>query len=127
MPPRFRKKVHNMRGYRRGYGSKKKHRGKGSKGGKGMGGSTKHKRSYIYAYDRQHFGYKGFHSLQKKEKAINVGELAQFGSDINLTELGYGKLLSKGAVTAALTVRVAACSPKAREKIEAAGGKIVSG
>ena len=28
------KKVHKMRGYRRGYGAKKKHRGKGSKGGK---------------------------------------------------------------------------------------------
>ena len=62
------KKVQKMRGSKtHGYGAKKKHRGKGSKGGKGYGGSTKHNRTYIYAYEPEHFGHKGFHSMKKKD------------------------------------------------------------
>ena len=114
-----------MRGYRRGYGSKKKHRGKGSKGGKGWGGSTKHNRSRVYSYERNHFGHTGFHSLHRKHKAINVGDLESFTStDINLTDLGYDKLLSKGAVTKAFTVRVEQCTAGAKAKIEKAGGTV---
>src|SRR3989338_1352593 len=101
MPVRFRKKITRQRGKRwHGWGAKKKHRGKGSRGGKGWGGSTKHKRSYVYTYAPEHLGYKGFHSLKKKERAINVGELEKFlaegKKELDLNELGYGKLLSKG-------------------------------
>ncbi|MBI2971950.1 MAG: uL15 family ribosomal protein [Candidatus Aenigmarchaeota archaeon] len=122
------KKVHKMRGYRRGYGSKKKHRGKGSKGGKGWGGSTKHNRSYVYSYARDHFGHTGFHPLGRKVMAINVGELQKLASNgtVHLAEFGYGRLLSRGTVAVSLTVHVAYCSPKAKEKIEKAGGKVVS-
>ena len=128
MVVRFRKKVHKMRGYRRGYGSKKKHRGKGSKGGKGFGGSTKHRRSWVYTKAPDHFGYTGFHPLGKKPKALNVGDLERLATDgtVDLTALGYGKLLSKGAVRAPLTVRVAAATEKAKAKVEKAGGKVVS-
>lgn len=123
------KKVHKMRGYKRGFGSKKKHRGKGSKGGKGYGGSTKHKRSYIYAYEPEHFGYKGFHSLRKKDVASNIRDLEKISKDkseIDLNELGFTKLLSNGEISKALTVRVKKFSKKAKEKIEKAGGKIIA-
>ncbi len=127
MPPKFRKKMTRQHGRRsHGWGGKKKHRGKGSRGGKGYGGSTKHKRSYIYSYEPDHFGYRGFHSLKKKEKAINVGDLEKFGkAEIDLGEYGYGKLLSKGAVSLPLTIKVRKYSQRAKEKIEAAGGKIL--
>src|SRR3989344_9625392 len=122
MPPRLRKKKTRQRGLRwHGWGAKKKHRGKGSRGGKGWGGSTKHKRSYVYTYAPDHFGYKGFHSLKKKDNAINVGDLEKLGKkEIDLSEMGYEKLLSKGNVSSALTVKVSKFSAKAKEKIEAA-------
>ena len=128
MPPRFRKKITRQRGGKwHGWGAKKKHRGKGSRGGKGYGGSSKHKRSYIYTYEPGHFGHKGFHSFKKKGKAVNVGDLEKFGKgEINLTELGYEKLLSKGIVSSPLIIKVSKFSQRAKEKIEAAGGKISS-
>lgn len=124
------KKVHKMRGYKRGFGSKKKHRGKGSKGGKGYGGSTKHKRSYIYAYEPDHFGYKGFHSLRKKDVIINIKDLEKISkesNELNLNEMGFTKLLSDGEVSKAVTTKIKKFSKKAKEKIEKAGGKIISG
>ncbi len=123
---RFKKKNRAMRGsMTHGWGAKKKHRGKGSKGGKGYGGSTKHKRSYIYAKEPNHFGKRGFYSLNKKNKAINVSELEKFESnEINLTDMGYDKLLSKGNVAKPFSVKVKKASKKAKEKIEKAGGKL---
>lgn len=128
MPSKFRRKITRQRGQRsHGWGAKKKHRGKGSRGGKGWGGSTKHKRSYVYTYEPDHFGYKGFHSLKKKGKAINVGDLEKFGkSEIDLTELGYNKLLAKGNISSSIVVKVTKSSPKAKEKIEKAGGKVIA-
>lgn len=124
-----RKKVRKMRGSKtHGYGSKKKHRGKGSRGGKGYAGSHKHKYSYIVKYEPWHFGYKGFHSLKKKEKTVNIKELEKLSSgmnDIDLSALGIVKLLSAGELKRPITVHVSKCSKKAREKVEKAGGKIV--
>ena len=127
-----RKKLRKQRGHRtHGWGSKKKHRGKGSQGGKGYGGSSKHKRSYIYAYEPEHFGYKGFTPVggKKKIKIINVGSLERISNgqkEINLNVLGYDKLLSQGNINTSLTVHVKKYSAKAKDKIEKKGGKIVS-
>lgn len=129
MVVRFRKKVHKMRGYDRGFGEKKKHRGKGSRGGKGYAGSTKHKKSYIVRFEPHHFDHRGFHSLSKVEKKIaNVGDLEKLAAgkaELNLTELGYDKLLGSGEISAPLAVRVSQFSKSAKAKIEKAGGKIV--
>ncbi len=46
------------------------------------------------------------------------------GKEINLTDLGYGKLLGSGVVQGAWQVTVNAATPRAVEKIESAGGKI---
>jgi len=128
MVVRFRKKGRKMRGYDRGFGEKKKHRGKGSHGGKGYAGSTKHKKSYIVRFEPGHFDHKGFHSLSKTENRIaNIGDIEKLSAgrnDINLTEMGYDKLLGKGDITKPLTVRVAKASKSAKAKIEKAGGKI---
>ena len=108
-----------------GYGSKKKHRGKGSKGGKGYAGSHKHHMTYIAKYEPDHFGKHGFYSRKEKENAINVEEVEKMeGNEINLTEKGYGKLIGKGRITKAKTVTVAKASKQAKEKMEKAGGSL---
>ncbi|MFH0949124.1 MAG: uL15m family ribosomal protein [Candidatus Aenigmatarchaeota archaeon] len=132
MVVRFRKKVSRQHGlHTHGWGAKKKHRGGGSKGGKGYGGSHKHKFSFITSYDPNHYGYKGFHSSKhKQETIINIGELEKLSlkegkTELDLASFGYTKLLGKGKLAAPLTVKVGKLSARAKEKIENAGGKIV--
>ena len=124
------KKVQKMRGSKtHGYGAKKKHRGKGSRGGKGYAGSHKHKYSYITSYEPDHFGFKGFRSLRKKDIIINIRDLEKISkekNELNLNEMGFTKLLSDGEISKALTIRIKKFSKKARAKIEKAGGKIIS-
>ncbi len=126
MTQRFKKKVRKWRGRTsHGWGAKKKHRGGGSQGGRGMGGSEKHKRSFVYTKKPDHFGYKGFYSLKKKVKSINVGDLEKMeGETFDLGKLGYGKLLGRGKINRAITVTVESFSAHAKEKVEKAGGKI---
>jgi large subunit ribosomal protein L15 len=128
------RKIRKMRGSKTcGYGSKKKHRGKGSKGGKGYAGSHKHKWTYIVKYEPDHFGKHGFTPVKRKEaKTINVGELEELlkknsleKNEIDLTELGYEKLLGKGKVTKPFIIKVKEFSEIAKRKIESAGGKII--
>ncbi|MBI5332472.1 MAG: uL15 family ribosomal protein [Candidatus Aenigmarchaeota archaeon] len=123
-----RKKIRRQRGYRsHGYGSKKKHRGKGSRGGRGYGGSHKHKYSYIIKYEPDHYGSSGFRSLKKKDKEINIDTVLKLmaGKDsIDLGEHGFTKLLSKGEISKPIAVKVAKSSAAAKEKIEKAGGSV---
>lgn len=126
----FRKKVRRQRGNRwHGWGGKKKHRGGGSRGGRGMGGHRKHKRSYLYANKIDYFGKRGFFSGKKEIRAVNVEEIpkiaAKSGSaEIDLAKLGYDKLLGRGDIDKAYKVTVDSASKSAIEKIEAAGGKV---
>ncbi|MDA1196535.1 MAG: uL15 family ribosomal protein [Nanoarchaeota archaeon] len=113
-----------------GWGSKKKHRGAGSRGGKGMAGTGKRadQRKPSIWKDKKYFGKYGFTSLSKKIKTINVKELLSLiGSDseeINLRERGYGKLIGKGNITKKVMVSVNQASAVAIKKVEAAGGKV---
>lgn len=128
------RKKRKGRGAGTGYGSKKKHRGGGSRGGRGFGGSHKHKYSYVTTKDPSHFGYKGFHSLKKKIRTINVSELKKLhdslktedrvGNEIDLTKLGYGKLLSRGKINRAFTIKVENATERAKKKLEEAGGTL---
>ena len=45
---------------------------------------------------------------------------------LDLTSLGYDKLLGGGSISGAYTVRVAKVSESARSKIEAAGGGVIT-
>jgi len=128
------RKIRKMRGSKTcGYGSKKKHRGKGSKGGKGYAGSHKHKWTYIVKYEPDHFGKHGFTPIKRKEvKTINVGELEKVlkkinleKNEIDLSELGYEKLLGKGKVTKPFIIKVKEFSEIAKNKIESVGGKVI--
>lgn len=126
------KKTKKMRGKKTfGYGSKKKHRGGGSRGGRGMAGSFGHKRLKILKENPEHFGKRGFKRKNKKEvKAINLMELEKIASKlgknkINVSELGYDKVLGKGRLTQPLEIEAKMFSEKAKVKIEEAGGKAV--
>ncbi len=113
-----------------GYGSRKKHRGAGNRGGRGMAGTGKRadqkKISIIKEYNGEYFGKHGFVcQTTKAVKTVNIEDLPASG-EVNLRVLGIGKLLGKGMPKGKLTVIVDAVSKKAQEKIEKAGGKIVS-
>ncbi len=129
---RKKRKVRKFRGKRSyGYGSHKKHRGGGSRGGRGKAGMHKHKWSYTVKYEPDHFGKRGFKrpiAAAKKVKPINLRHLEALAAGkkkIDLTKLGYNKVLGAGRIRAAMEVVAEAFSKKAIEKIEAAGGKAV--
>ncbi len=129
MTTRFKLKTRKWRGRTsHGGGHKKKRRGKGSQGGRGYGGSHKHKFSYVTSIEPDHYGYKGFYSRSEKQKTINIMDIARMqGNEVDLGKMGYGKLLGKGKIDRAVTVHVASASAQAKEKIEKAGGKVLSG
>jgi ribosomal protein L15 len=68
---------------------------------------------------------------------INVGELEALaakilgmdavnsGAELDLSEVGIGKLLGRGSISTALKVRVESASAGAKTKLEEAGGSIV--
>jgi large subunit ribosomal protein L15 len=126
-----RKKVVRMRGSKtHGYGSKKKHRGKGSHGGKGRAGRLKHKKTFFkrWGYDKQpRFKSLEQRDIRTKEKAINIGDLLKLTdkSEIDASEFGYGKVLSEGVLDKPVTIQARKFSERAKQKIEKAGGKAV--
>ena len=139
------KKVRKLRGsHTHGYGSKKKHRGAGSRGGRGLAGSGKRadqkKPSILKKYGKKYFGRFGFRSLKKKIKAVNIDyleknieklikkDLAKKEGNtllIDLKKLGFEKLLGSGEPTKKFKVSVKSASKKAIEKIKKAGGEII--
>jgi large subunit ribosomal protein L15 len=126
MPVNFRRKIRKMHGSKScGYGMKKKHRGGGSRGGRGKAGFTKHKKTHMILYEPDHGAKKGFHSLKKKCKIINVSVLERIAKDgkVNFK----GKIVGCGQIKIALEVKAFSFSATAKEKIEAAGGKIIGG
>jgi large subunit ribosomal protein L15 len=86
-------------------------------------------------HEPNYFGKNGFtspQSLHTHENAINLKKLEEIMQtsqeekpQINLTALGYTKLLGTGKVTKPLTVQVSSYSKSAAEKIKKAGGEIL--
>jgi len=125
-----------------GYGSRKKHRGKGSKGGKGMAGSGKradHLKTWIWnEIGASYWGKRGFNSKFKRLKEINLDDIqAQMstlikegnakktpeGTEINLK--GF-KVLGNGILKEKFIIKADLFSKKAKERIEKAGGKAIA-
>jgi len=135
MTVRFRKKSSRMRGSKtHGWGMKKKHRGAGSRGGRGKAGMFKHKKSWRIRYEpdylRKTKGFKISSEAKKEIKAITLKDLDILAKKLNKTEvdvseLGYDKVLSTGKLTQPLNVKANKIVEKAKEKIEKAGGKAI--
>ena len=135
------RKHRKFRGHRaQGYGSHKKHRGGGSRGGRGKAGMHKHKWSYTVKYEPDHFGKHGFkpqgtvikieainlkqidkqaEKLLQEKLAAKEGELIR----IDVTKLGYGKVLGGGQLRNKLIIEARSFSEEAKRKIEEAGGQ----
>ncbi len=146
MVVRRRKKTRRLRGRTRtmGYGRIGQHRKSGSKGGFGAAGMHKHMWTWVVKYAPTWFGKHGFNppeTLEVKPVEINVGELAEHldkwlsqglarkeGDKIvvNLAELGYNKLLGRGRIDKPVKVIVPEATQRAIEKIQAAGGEVVT-
>ena len=134
MPHKLRK-IRKFRGSRtQGYGRIGQHRDSGSKGHRKVG-RHKHLWSYVVTHEPDYFGKSGFtspQSLHRIEKTINLKKLEEMVQisqqekpEINLTALGYTKLLGTGKVSKPLSVQVPSYSKSAAEKIKEAGGEIV--
>jgi large subunit ribosomal protein L15 len=89
----------------------------------------------VVTKEPDYFGKNGFtspKSLHTKVNPINLKKLEEMiqarteeKPQINLTEMGYTKLLGTGKVTKPLTIQVPSYSKSAAEKIKKAGGEIV--
>lgn len=130
MPHKLRK-IRKFRGTRTiGYGRIGQHRDSGSKGNRKVG-RHKHLWSKVVTSEPDYFGKSGFtspQSLHRNEKIINLSKLDQIAQtpQINLIELGYTKLLGTGKITKPLTIQVSTYSKSAAQKVQDAGGKIIS-
>ena len=144
MVVRKRKKNTRQRGSKtHGWGAMKKHRGKGNKGGAGMSGTGKRgdqKKPSIWK-NTKYFGKIGF-SPRKKDKIspINI-ELLEANSQkyiadktatkegdlivIDVTKLGYNKVLGSGSLKTKMRIIAPLFSAGAKEKIQKAGGQAV--
>jgi len=142
---RRRKKSRKLRGRTRtmGWGRIGQHRKSGSRGGFGLVGFHKHKWTWTIKYAPHWFGKHGFTqppTIVAEINAINVGELDEIARDmlgqgiarkednkivIDVSVLGFNKVLGRGKITLPLKVITPAITERAREKIEAAGGEVV--
>jgi large subunit ribosomal protein L15 len=122
-----------------GFGSKKKHRGHGHRGGAGNAGTGKRsdsKKPSIWGQERYFgkFGFKTKNPLCLKTVSIAVieGYIHKFpsaketkqGIELDLGKEGYDKLLGNGKPTKAYLIKVDYASKGAKEKIEKAGGQL---
>lgn len=146
MPVNRRKKVVKQRGsHTHGWGSKKKHRGAGNRGGRGMAGSGKRagqrKQFILKEYGNAYFGKKGFFKHNAKHvNAVNVSYIEEQlpkllvkkliseenkGYIVNLKDLGYDKLLGSGKLTKKFIITAGSASKKAIERVKELGGEVI--
>jgi len=145
MVVRKRKKNSRQRGSKtHGWGSMKKHRGAGSRGGRGMAGTGKRgdaKKPSIWK-NKKYFGKYGFckQGIVKKIVPVNLSYFEEKAEElvenklitkeadryvVNAAKLGFNKILGCAKLTKKLKVTAESFSKKAVEKIKAAGGEVV--
>ena len=126
-------RTNKFRGRSRYHGrGKKAGRGAGKRGGRGNAGLNNHRVKTRLKYMPGHWGMHGFNrhpGLRVVNSSINLGQVAEIaeGDSIDLSEMGFDKLLGRGSIDRALTIKVAEASAKAIQKVEAAGGSIETG
>ncbi len=143
---RKRRKVRKMRGGRHhGWGPTTGHRGKGIRGG--TGGLKSHKKIKIIKLQKLQrepligkLGFKRPQNRAKPTKVINIShlsaamptlikegkaELKDGKYHVDLTKLGYEKLLAQGKATLPMIITVDMASENAIEKVKEAGGEVI--
>ena len=121
-----------------GWGQIGQHRQSGSRGG--IGGAGKHKHFWIRTVieEPNHFGHDPLNSYSRflVKKWINLRDLKNLSfrfvgkkdeqTVLDLRSLGIQKLLGGGNIYESYVIKVAQASASAKEKIESAGGTIIS-
>jgi len=146
MPVNKSKKFGKYRGHTtHGGGHRKKRRGAGSRGGRGNAGTGKRagqkKAGMAPKLGVLTSGFTPRGREFKSKQSINLSELSSIKLDlwvaekkatkqgdayvVDLTKLGYQKLLGTGSINLKLQVTVNKVSKLALEKLEKAGGKVV--
>ena len=122
----------------------KKGRGAGLRGGRGNAGCHKTKRIMYERVGRVcgAHGFKRPQTVVMANNAINLKVIEESAAEwvdegnaskkgktvsIDLKKMGYDKLLGTGVPSQAYKITIGAASAKAVEKVEAAGGEIISG
>ncbi len=128
-----------------GAGHRKKRRGAGSRGGRGMAGSGKRagqKKAGIGDTLGRPGGKKGFSSHHKSSVGVGVN-VSYFTSSVlerlvadkkaskegdayavDLAKIGFGKLIGCGNILSKVNFTAVKVSSKAQEKVSAAGGSV---
>jgi large subunit ribosomal protein L15 len=131
-----RKKNTRMRGKTtHGYGSMKKNRGAGNRGGRGMAGSGKRadqkKPTILKKYGSSYYGKKGFNThTRDKNTFLNLEyinkKLKDKKGDFFIFDASkYSRVLSKGVLTKKVKITCKSFSKSALEKIKKAGGEAI--
>ena len=139
-----RSKHSRMRGsYTHGWGAKKKHRGAGHRGGRGMAGTGKRadqKKPSIWK--ERYFGRLGFKTkgVAKEIMPVNISYFEDNADrllsekaiekkgdiyEIDTTKLGFNKVLGCGMLTKKFRITSKSFSRKSIERIKEAGGEAV--
>ena len=132
------RKTRKFRGSRtHGWGQIGQHRASGHKGGLGQSGLHKHLYSTLLKFDPDHFGHDSTHpphpNIIKKWASVRElddlyakhGKLEGNRKMIDLTSLGYDKLLGGGQVKNAYLVKVEQYTASAEDKIKKVGGEVL--
>ncbi len=140
------RKSRKLRGSRtHGWGSPKKHRGSGSRGGvgnAGMGKKGQQKMTLLFNTTGRKIGRSNLArptQVVRHEKTINLKQIDErldkliesgaakkkgTGYELDLGEIGYTKLLGTGLVGAKLAIKTERASARAIEKVKSAGGSV---
>ena len=136
-----RKKNSRLRGSKtHTHGSMKKRRGAGHRGGRGAAGSGKRadtKKPSVWK--GKYFGKFGFKGKPNKSEPVNLSYIEENAEvlverkliskendqyTVDITKLGYNKLLGRGKITKKFDITVPAASKHAIEAVKAAGGTV---
>ena len=124
-----------------GWGAKKRHRGAGNRGGRGMAGTGKRADSKKPSiWKERYFGKRGFESIQRKrieakniadiekniEKLLAEKTISKEGEHyiVDSRKLKFNKLLGKGNISHKFRIDVPYASKRAIEAVKKAGGSV---
>ena len=136
MPASKRKKNTRMRAKTtHGWGSMKKHRGAGNRGGRGNAGTGKRadqkKPTILKLYGSSYFGKKGFRNQRRVGKKNFILNLSHINDNLD-KKVGefyifdaskYDKVLGTGKITKKVKIKCKSFPKTAIEKIKEAGGE----
>ncbi|MGC8993329.1 MAG: uL15m family ribosomal protein [Candidatus Aenigmatarchaeota archaeon] len=127
-----RREKKRRRGERTYHGRHAKRRGAGSRGGRGNVSYHKH----LMKFREREKGFK--YPLRREINAINLDELNELikkmieekkvdenNLKIDLSSLGYQKLLGRGNISFKALIEVEKASKKAIEKVKSLGGEVI--